>query len=148
MTISPLSAGAWLTALNNASARTSGNTTNTTSGQSADQADMSPIARLSSLLQQVQQNRSGRFTSITAQIADKLRTAAGKADANGNTNAAGELNQLADQFQTASDTGKPPAIWQLRHPLAALHHYRETQSQQDPTSQAVLDAVTVAAQGL
>ncbi|PWU00947.1 MAG: hypothetical protein C5B51_23950 [Terriglobia bacterium] len=110
-----------------------------------DQTAISPLGRLQTLLQQVQQNRSARFTDITAQIADKLTSAAAKAEQNGNTKAADQLNKLAGEFQKASESGQPPALWELRHPVAALHHYHQTNGQEAASPdvvQTVVDAAT------
>jgi len=127
---------------------TTGTTSSTSPDSSTvpvDQSVISPLARLQDLLQQVHQNRTERFPKITAQIATNLKNAATQAQTNGYTNAANELNKLAGEFQNASQTGQLPTLWELRHPVAGLQHYRETNGQ-DSSSPDVSQTLVNAAQ--
>ena len=151
MTINPLSS------VNDPS---SGSTTNRTTspiaaqlppGVPVDNPVLSLLARLQNLLQQVHDNRSERFAQITLQISDKLKSAATKAQTNGHTKAAEELTELANAFQTASQTGQPPSLYQLTHPIQALlvyhHQHPETPSSgSGTTSQSTIQTLLDAAQ--
>src|SRR5260370_42495260 len=59
-------------------------------------------------LQQIEQGSSGDFSQLTSALASPLKDAATKAAASGNTSLADQLNQLVNQFQTASQTGQAP----------------------------------------
>ena len=118
-------------------------------GTPVDKPVLSPIARLQNLLLQIQGNRTERFAQITSQISDKLKSAATKAQTNGNTKAAEELTELSNAFQTASQTGQPPSLYALTHPVQALVAYHNQHPETDAsgsgttstsTVQAVLDA--------
>jgi hypothetical protein len=116
-----------------------------------DKPVLSPIARLQNLLQQVQTNRTERFTQITSQISDKLKSAATKAQTNGHTKAAEELTELSNAFQMASQTGQPPSLYALTHPVQALAAYHNQHPETDSsgnstTSQSTLQIVLDAAQ--
>jgi len=148
MTINPLSN------VNPSPVSTTNNVASTTTapvppGTPVDKPVLSPIARLQNMLLQIQGNRAERFAQITSQISDKLKTAATNAQTNGNTKAAEELTELSNAFQTASQTGQPPSLYALTHPvqaLAAYHHQNpETDSSGNGTTspstvQTVLDA--------
>jgi hypothetical protein len=147
MTINPLSSNSGVAAPTTTNAPVSSSTGSPTpTNIPVDQPVISPLARLQSLLQQVHDNRTERFTQVTSQISSKLRTAAQQAQDNGHTQAADALNKLADDFQTASQTGQPPKLWELRHPVMALAHYHNTQGQADATQTDVTQTVLDAAQ--
>jgi hypothetical protein len=112
-------------------------------GIPVDKPVLSPLARLQNLLQQIHDNRTERFGQITSQISDKLKSAATKAQANGNTKAAEELNELATAFQTASQTGQPPSLYALTHPVQALAAYHHQHPETDSSGNGASSPSTV-----
>jgi len=86
-------------------------------------SDISPIARFLSSLQQMQQQNPDQFKQITANIASKLQQAATNAQSHGNSAWAGQLKQIASQFQTASTTGQMPAVQSLQQAGMSGHHH-------------------------
>lgn len=150
MTINPLSS------VNSSSVPTTNNVASSTTaplppGTPVDQPVLSPLARLQNLLQHVHDNRTERFTQITSQISEKLQAAATKAQTNGNTKAAEELTELSNAFQTASQSGQPPSLYALTHPVQALAAYHHQHPETDAsgsgtTSQSTLQTVLDAAQ--
>jgi len=69
---------------------------------------ISPLAQFLSRLQQVQQQDPERFKQVAAGLAAKLRNAAQAAQARGDSPRAAEFNQLATDFQKASQSGQMP----------------------------------------
>ncbi len=85
-----------------------------TSSQPAATTQLSSIGSLISNLQNLAQSNPAKFSKITAAIGNKLQTAAGKAQAKGDTTLANTLTSLAQQFQTASQTGQMPSLSSLQ----------------------------------
>ena len=81
------------------------------------------MAMFLSTLQQLQQQSPDQFKQITANIAAKLQQAAKDAQSQGNATWANELNQLANQFQTASTTGQMPTVQSLQQAGMSGHHH-------------------------
>ena len=150
MTINPLSS------VNPSPVSTTNNVASATTaplppGTPVDKPVLSPLAQLQNLLQQVHDNRTERFAQITSQISGKLKAAATKAQTNGNTKAAEELTELSNAFQTASQTGQPPSLYALTHPVQAFAAYHNQNPETDAsgsgtTSQSTLQTVLDAAQ--
>jgi hypothetical protein len=67
-------------------------------GIQSDSTQLSPLAQLLSTLQQLQQSNPIQYQQ---QIATNLQNAAQTAQAEGNTTAANQLNQLATDFTNA-----------------------------------------------
>jgi hypothetical protein len=103
-------------------------------------SDISPMALFLSTLQQLQQQSPDQFKQITANIAAKLQQATTDAQSRCNAAWANELNQLANQFQTASTTGQMPTVQSLQqagmssHHRHGGHHHSTQASQTDPSS--------------
>lgn len=87
-----------------------------------DSGQLSPLAQLMSTLQQLQQSDPAKYAQVTGQIATNLQSAAQTAQANGNTGAANQLNQLSADFTNASKSGQLPNIQDLAK--AVGHHHR------------------------
>ncbi|HEY4360527.1 MAG TPA: hypothetical protein VGN17_06145 [Bryobacteraceae bacterium] len=90
--------------------------------QPQDNGQLSPLARVLSTLQQLQQSDPAKYQQVTAQIATNLQDAAQTAQANGNTTAANQLNQLSADFSNASKTGQLPNIQDLAQAVGGHHH--------------------------
>ena len=88
-----------------------------------DAGQLSPFAQVLSTLQQPQQSNPSQYQQVTQQIATNLQTAAQTAQQNGNTSAAGQLNQLATDFTNASKTGQLPSVSDLAHAVGGHHHH-------------------------
>ena len=104
--------------------------TNTASGTSAsqvmlqnDNTQMSPLAQLMNTLQQLQQSNPTEYQQVTGQIAANLQSAAQTAQSQGNTNAANQLNQLAQDFTNASQNGQLPSMSDLAKAGGHHHHH-------------------------
>jgi len=69
--------------------------------QQSDGSQLSPFAQILSSLQQLQQSNPSQYQQVTRQIATNLQNAAKTAQSEGNTTAANQLNQLANDFTTA-----------------------------------------------
>jgi hypothetical protein len=76
--------------------------------QTQDANQLSPFTQILSTLQQLQQSNPTEYQQVTSQIATNLQTAAKTATADGNTSQATELNQLATDFQNASQNNTLP----------------------------------------
>jgi hypothetical protein len=95
----------------------------TAAGVSGDGSQLSPLAQLLSTLQQLQQQNPTQYQQVTAQIATNLQTAASTAQSDGNSTQASQLNQLATDFQNASQTGQLPNIQNLAQAIGGHHHH-------------------------
>lgn len=91
--------------------------------QQADHQQLSPLAQMMSQLQQLQQSDPSQYQQVTAQIAKNLQSAASTATASGNTAAATQLNQLANDFTQASQTGQLPNIQDLAQAAGSGYHH-------------------------
>jgi len=123
-----------------------GSTTNTQSSSPAglpvDNSQLSPFAQMLTTLQQLQQTDPSKYQQVTQQIATNLQSAAQTAQAQGNTAAANQLNQLATDFTTASKTGQMPNIQDLAQAAGANgasghhhhHHFHASSSDADSSS--------------
>lgn len=106
-------------------------TTNNASGngapsslfQKSDQSQLSPFALIVTTLQQLQQSNPSQYQQLTQQIATNLQAAAKTAQADGNTAAAGQLNQLASDFTSASQSGQLPNLQDLAKAGGGHHHH-------------------------
>ncbi len=92
-------------------------TSPTSSSTPATTTQLSSVGSLINQLQQLQQNNPAKFSKITAAISTKLQKTAGQLQANGDTALATKLNALAQQFQTASQTGQMPSLSNLQAAL-------------------------------
>jgi hypothetical protein len=104
-------------------------TTNTTGNgvtgidASPDNGQLSPFGQLMSTLQRIQQSDPTKYAQVTQQIASNLQSAAQTAQAEGNSTAANQLNQLATDFTNASKSGQLPNIQDLAHAIGGHHHH-------------------------
>jgi hypothetical protein len=100
-----------------------GNTTQTAAVQQSDGSQLSPLAQVLSTLQQLQQSNPTQYQQVTQQIATHLQKAAQTAQSQGNTTAANQLNQLAKDFTTASQSGQLPNVQDLAQATGGHHHH-------------------------
>src|SRR5579864_7691526 len=63
------------------------------------------------------------YQQVTQQIATNLQNAAQTAQANGNSTAANQINQLAKDFTSASASGQLPNIQDLAQAIGGGHHH-------------------------
>ena len=89
----------------------------------ADNQQLSPFAQIVSQLQQLQQSDPTKYQQVTQQIATNLQSAAQTAQADGNTVAANQLNQLSTDFSNASTSGQLPNILDLAQATTGHHHH-------------------------
>jgi hypothetical protein len=116
--------------------KTSGHNVSGTSSTSLqpDNSQLSPFAQLLSTLQQLQQSDPGKYQQVTQQIATNLQGAAQTAQANGNSTAANQLNQLATDFTNASKSGQMPNVQDLAQAIGGHHHHHHAHPASDPGS--------------
>jgi hypothetical protein len=76
-----------------------------------------------SMLQKLQESDPAQYQQVTQQIATNLQSAAKSAESDGNTTAATQLNQLADDFTKASKTGELPDVADLAKAVGGHHHH-------------------------
>jgi len=88
-----------------------------------DNQQLSPFAQLVSQLQQLQQSDPTKYQQVTQQIATNLQSAAQTAQADGNTVAANQLNQLSTDFSNASTSGQLPNLQDLAQATTGHHHH-------------------------
>jgi len=91
---------------------------------------LSPFAELLTTLQQLQQSNPARYSQVTHQIAANLTNAAQTAQSNGDSPAAGLLNQWAGEFNSASQNNQLPDLQHLA--LATRHHLHHRHSGANP----------------
>jgi hypothetical protein len=89
----------------------------------SENGQLSPFAQLMSTLQQLQQSNPAEYQQVTQQIATNLKTAAQTATADGNSTQASQLNQLATDFSTASQSGQLPNVQDLAQAIGGGHHH-------------------------
>ena len=94
--------------------------------QSSDNSRLSPFAQLLNTLQQLQQTDPAKYQQVTGQIATNLQSAAQTAQADGNTTAANQLNQLATDFTNASKNGQLPNVQDLAQAVGGHHHHHHS----------------------
>jgi hypothetical protein len=78
-------------------------TTGSSSAATGDSSSVSDPGKLFSELEKLSKSNPTEFKKITAEIADQLKTAASNTT---DANQASFLNQLANSFETASQSGK------------------------------------------
>src|SRR5690348_1178694 len=106
-----------------------GSTTKTTGngisgiGVASDNRQLSPFAQLMIAFQQLQQSDPANYQQVTQQIATNLQGAAQTAQADGNSAAANQLNQLATDFTSASTSGQLPNMQDLAQAIFGHHHH-------------------------
>ncbi|HZT28463.1 MAG TPA: hypothetical protein VFA33_01175 [Bryobacteraceae bacterium] len=88
----------------------------------SDKRHLSPFAQMMSELQQLQQSAPAKYQQVTQQIATNLQNAAQTAQAQGNTTAVNQLNQLAGDFTSASKSGQLPNVQDLAQAVGGHHH--------------------------
>jgi hypothetical protein len=91
-----------------------------------DNGQLSPFTQIMSTLQQLQQSDPTKYQQVTQQIATNLQNAAQTAQADGNTTAASQLNQLAKDFTNASTSGQLPNIQDLAKAIGGGHHHHHS----------------------
>jgi hypothetical protein len=127
----------------NASASTS---TSAAAASQTDNQQLSPFAQMISELQQLQQTNPTQYAEVTGKIATNLQSAAQTAQADGNSTAANQLNQLAADFTSASQSGQLPDIQDLAQAQATgghhHHHHHSESSSTDPSSTSSTDATS------
>ena len=115
--VQPQNLWAELTQLGNAS-NTSGSSSTTLPQDPTPQ--LSPASQFLSNLQKLQQTNPSEFRQVTQKIATQLQNAAQAATQAGNTSNASALTKLAQDFQTASQTGQMPPTEQLQTDASGL----------------------------
>jgi hypothetical protein len=105
-------------------------TAGSTSGAGATQADQgadynqsSPFSQVLSTLQQLQQANPAQYQQVTRQISANLQSASNTAQANGNSAAATELDTLATDFKSASQSGQLPSVQDLAGAVTGHRHH-------------------------
>lgn len=93
-----------------------------------DSPVVSRPAQFLSRLHQLSQTDPARFKHITGGLANDVRHLATQANAAGNSSQADGLNQLAQSFQTASETGRVPTFGQLSAHQGVQGAYSQGQS--------------------
>jgi len=110
--------------------QSSGSTRNSQSSTGAssvtaqpENGQLSPFAQLMSTLQQLQQSNPTEYKQVTQQIATNLQNAAKTAQADGNSTQATQLNQLATDFTSASQSGQMPNVQDLAQAVGGHRHH-------------------------
>jgi hypothetical protein len=88
-----------------------------------DNQQLSPFAQLVGQLQQLQQSDPAKYQQVTQQIATNLQSAAQTAQADGNTKAASQVNQLSTDFSNASTSGQLANLQDLAQATTGHHHH-------------------------
>jgi hypothetical protein len=123
------------------------NTASTRQTQAVQQSDgsqLSPFAQILSSLQQLQQSNPSQYQQVTQQIATNLQNAAKTAQSEGNTTAANQLNQLANDFTTASQNGQLPNVQDLAQAASAHHHHHHFHASSSETGSSSSSGTTAA----
>ena len=133
----------------NETSNSPGSVVASTSTQQSDSTQLSPLAQILTTLQQLQQSNPTEYKQVTAQIATNLTSAAATAQADGNTTAATQLNQLATDFTNASQSGQLPNIQDLAQAVGGHHHHHHhaqaAASDSDTSSSSSSDATSSSA---
>jgi hypothetical protein len=95
-------------------------------GAPSDNGQLSPFAQLMRALEKVQQSDPTKYAQVTQQIASNLQSAAQTAQAEGNSTAANQLNQLATDFTNASKSGQLPNMQDLAQAIGGHHHHHHS----------------------
>jgi sporulation protein YlmC with PRC-barrel domain len=119
-----------------ASGATGSSATSVDSSSQESSAQLSPFASILSQLQQMQESSPTEYQQVTSQISTNLQSAAQTASADGDTSQASELNQLATDFQNASQNNTLPNIQDLAQAIGGGggHHHHMWSSSADSTS--------------
>jgi hypothetical protein len=130
----------------NSSSTTGSSVSQSSLTQPQDANQLSPFAQILSTLQQLQQSNPTEYQQVTSQIATNLQSAAKTATADGDTSQANELNQLATDFQNASQNNTLPNVQDLAQALSGQGHHHHghhmssssdsSSTSTDPTSSA------------
>ncbi len=108
---------------------------------------LSPFARVMSKLQELQQQDPDLYKAVTQKISTNLQQAAQKAQANGNTDRANQLSQLASDFKNASDSGALPNVQDLAKATEGhhfgYHHHHAAAFGDQPSQSDPLDPITL-----
>lgn len=127
----------------------SNSNSNSTSGvgqssatQPQDSNQLSPFAQILSTLQQLQQSNPTQYQQVTSQIATNLQGAAKTATADGDTSQANELNQLATDFQNASQNNTLPNVQDLAQALSGHGHHHHGHHAQSSSSDSSSTSAT------
>ena len=129
----------------NETSNSTGSVVASTSTQQTDSTQLSPLAQILETLQQLQQSNPTEYKQVTAQIATNLKSAAATAQADGNTTAATQLNQLATDFTNASQSGQLPNIQDLAQAVGGHHHHHhhaQAASSDSDTSSSATSSTT------
>jgi hypothetical protein len=129
----------------NETSNSTGSVVASTSTQQTDSTQLSPLAQILETLQQLQQSNPTEYKQVTAQIATNLTSAATTAQADGNTTAATQLNQLATDFTNASQSGQLPNIQDLAQAVGGHHHHHhhaQAASSDSDTSSSATSSTT------
>jgi hypothetical protein len=134
-------------ATNSTSTTNSSSVSQSSATQPQDANQLSPFAQILSTLQQLQQSNPTQYQQVTSQIATNLQSAAKTATADGDTSQANELNQLATDFQNASQNNTLPNVQDLAQALSGHghhHHGHHTQSSSSSSSSTSTDPTSSA----
>jgi len=107
----------------NSTANSSSSTGTSSVTAQSENGQLSPFAQVMSTLQQLQQSNPTEYQQVTQQIATNLQSAAQTATADGNSTQATQLNQLATDFTSASQSGQLPNIQDLAQAMSGGHHH-------------------------
>jgi hypothetical protein len=106
----------------NTTASIAGRTSASSVVPQTDNQQLSPFAQLMNELQQLQQSDPTKYAQVTGQIGANLQNAAKTAQANGNSTAANQLNELSADFTSASQSGQLPNFQDLSQAAGSHHH--------------------------
>jgi len=121
----------------NAAGNATGSTSTPTVATQMDNQQLSPFAQMLSELQQLQQTNPTKYQQVTGQIAANLQEAAQTFQADGNSAVANQLNQLAADFTSASQSGQLPNLQDLAQATGGHrhhHHHHSESASTDPSS--------------
>jgi hypothetical protein len=102
-----------------------------------DEGQLTPVALMISTLRGLQQSNPGEYKQLAQLVAANLHSAASNAQAEGNTAVAGQLNQLAANFQNDSINEQVPEV---QNPAQGAggpphhHHHHSHSAAADPTA--------------
>jgi len=116
------------------SAASAGTVSNVSVARRPDTGKLSSFGQLLNTLQQLQHTNTAQFQQVTQQIATNLQGAAQKAQSDGNTSAASQLNLLSTDFRLASASGQLPNLQDLAGAIGGNRGY--SQNPQDGAANA------------
>ena len=109
--------------LNGPAANSQSSTATSSVTAQPENGQLSPFAQLMGTLQQLHQSNPTEYQQVTQQIAANLQNAAQTAAADGNSTQATQLNQLASDFSSASQSGQMPNMQDLSQAIGGGHHH-------------------------